>query len=172
MRPAARAAASVFVVWHLLVAVIAVAPDWPPVLALRRLARPYAALLLYEGRRNFFAPNPDPGRHVRYEIESAGGARHAFHLSEDWPRDDPAFLRVALFYRGILPSNPQRAAAVGRYLCRKHADLAPVAVTFTVRYQLALRPETYLAGHRPLDEPFVRARALPPIACAPPEQRS
>ena len=172
MPRAARIAASVFVVWHLLVAVIAVAPDWPPVVALRRVARPYAALLLYEGRRNFFAPNPDPGRHVRYEIESAGGARHAFRLSEDWPRNDPAFLRVALFYRGILPGNPLRAVAVARSLCRKHADLAPVAVTFTVRYQLALRPETYLAGHRPLDEPFVRARALAPIACAWREQRS
>jgi hypothetical protein len=172
MRPAARVAASVFVVWHLLVAVIAVAPDWSPVIALRRLARPYAALLLYEGRRNFFAPNPDPGRHVRYEIESAGGARHAFRLSEDLPRDDPAFLRVALFYRGILPVDPSRAIAVARSLCRKHADLSPVAVTFTVRYQLALRPETYLAGHRPMDEPFVRPRALAPIACAWPEPRS
>ena len=172
MRPAARVAASVFVVCHLLVAVVAVAPDWRPVLALRRLVRPYAAPLLYEQPRSFFAPNPDPGRHVRYEIESAGGARHAFRLSEDLEREDPAFLRVALFYRGILPVNPARAIAVARSLCRKHADLAPVAVTFTVRYQLALRPETYLAGHRPLDEPFVRSQALAPIACASPEPRS
>lgn len=172
MRPAARAAAAVFVVGHLLVAVISVTPNWPLVVALRRLALPYAAPLLYEERRGFFAPNPDPGRHVRYEIESAGGARHAFRLSEDLPRDDPAFLRVSTFYRGILPANPPRALAVARYLCRKHAHLTPVAVTFTVRYQLALRPETYLAGHRPLDEPFVRSHALAPIACAWPEQRS
>lgn len=168
MRPAVRIAASVFVVWHLVVAVIAVGPDWPPVGALRHLVRPYAAPLLYERPRSFFAPNPDPGHHVRYEIESAGGARHAFRLSEDLPRDDPAFLRVSSFYRGIQPGNPARAAAVARHLCGKHADLAPVAVTFTVRYQLALRPETYLAGHRPLDEPFVRSHALASIACAPP----
>jgi len=172
MGRAARAAASAFVTWHTLVVVLAVAPDWPTVAALRPLVRPYAALLISEGRRNFFAPNPDPGRHVRYEIEDAAGRRHAFMLSETLSRDDPAFLRLAIYYRGVIPENPQRVAAVARHLCARHAGLSPAAVVFTVRYQLALRPQTYAAGHRPLDEGFVKSRVLPPVPCPAPPARS
>ncbi len=117
MGRAARDAASAFVTWHTLVAVLAVAPDWPALVALRPLVRPCAALLVSEGRRNFFAPNPDPGRHVRYEIEDAAGRRHAFTLSEALSRDDPAFLRLAMAVSHLAFVRPRwlaRAAQAGR----------------------------------------------------------
>ena len=162
-----RTLASCVVAWHALVLLVAATPPGAPLGPLRALVGPYARLLLLEGRWSFFAPDPDPGRLVRYEVEDATGRRHAFVLTEALGRRDPAYWRLAMLYRRILPEEPGVAASVAAYLCREHAPLTPRAVTFVVFFQLPLRPETYLAGHHPLEPAFLRARALPPVACGP-----
>ncbi len=161
-----RALASCFVAWHALVLLVAAAPPAAPLGPLRGLVAPYARLLLL-GRWSFFAPDPDPGRLVRYVVEDVAGRPHPFVLTEALDRHDPAYWRLAMLYRRVLPEEPQVVASVGAYLCREHAPLSPRAVTLVVLYQLPLRPETYLAGHRPLEPAFLRPQALPPVACAP-----
>lgn len=161
-----RVLASCFVAWHALVLLVAAAPAAWPIDSLRALVRPYAQFLLLEGRWHFFAPDPDPGRLVRYDVEDGSGRRHPFVLSEALDRWDPAYWRLAMLYRRVLPEEPEVSASVAAYLCREHASLSPRSVTLIVFFQLPLRPETYRAGHRPLEPAFLRPLALPPFACA------
>ena len=161
-----RALASCVVAWHALVLLVAAAPASVPLGPLRALVGPYARLLFLEGRWSFFAPDPDPGRLVRYVVEDAAGARHAFVLTEALDRRDPAYWRLAMLYRRVRPEEPGVVAYVATYLCREHAPLGPRAITLVVLFQLPLRPETYAAGRRPLEPEFLRPLALPPVACA------
>jgi hypothetical protein len=160
-----RALASCVVAWHALVLLVAAAPAALPLGPLRALVGPYARLLLLEGHWSFFAPDPDPGRLVRYVVEDTDGRRHPFVLTEALDPADPAYWRLAVLYRRIRPEEPSVVASVAAYLCREHAPLAPRAITLVVLFRAPLRPETYVAGHRPLDPGFLRPLALPAVAC-------
>lgn len=152
--------------WHALVLLVAATPASVPLGPLRALVGPYARLLFLEGQWSFFAPDPDPGRLVRYVVEDAGGRRHAFVLTEALDRRDPAYWRLAMLYRRVRSDEPRVVASVAAYLCREHAPLSPRAITLTVLFQVPLRPETYAAGRRPLEPEFLHPRVLPPVACA------
>ena len=73
---------SAFVAWHTLAMVIAPAPDSSvSVRTLRAALQPYLTLFRLDNPWNFFAPTIG-GSQLRYSVEDAAGARHAFKPTE------------------------------------------------------------------------------------------
>jgi len=129
--------------------------------------RPYLRALALDTRWAFFAPNPTRGRTLRYTVEDAQGARHEFRPTESLARWEPGYFRLTTLYAALRPDAPALVASAGRYLCRRHAALAPRSVTFVLRDGRVVTPEEYLAGARPLDDGHVEERLLPEVACGP-----
>jgi hypothetical protein len=157
-------AASLFVVWHAFALVVAPFP--PSYLSGRVHAAifPYLSVLYLDTDWNFFAPTPAPGRFVRYVVETRDGGGHPFRLTED-RRPGPSAMGLRKVYDGIHPDRPEHYESVGRFLCRRHAGLEPVTVTFFVHRQIPITPEAYVAGRRPLDGDLVEVETLPPVSC-------
>jgi hypothetical protein len=98
-RAGAVLAALAFLVWH--GAAITLAPYPASVVRrrLRPLVEPYLRLAYLDHRWTFFAPHPDPGRWLGYEIVGEAGGARVHPLSAAVERRDPAFFR----YRRQLP---------------------------------------------------------------------
>ena len=164
--------ASLFVVWHAFALVVAPFPPSYLSGSVHAAIFPYLSVLYLDTDWNFFAPTPAPGRFVRYVIQARDGSSHAFRLTED-RRPGPSAMRLRKVYDGIHQDRPEHYASVGRFLCRRHAGLEPVTVTFSVHRQIPITPEAYVAGRRPLDADLVEMETLPPVSCPePPPSRS
>lgn len=160
-------AASLFVVWHAFALVVAPFPPSYLSGSVHAAIFPYLSVLYLDTDWNFFAPTPAPGRFVRYVVQAGDGSSHAFRLTED-RRPGPSAMRLRKVYDGIHPDRPEHYASVGRFLCRRHAGLEPVTVTFSVHRQIPITPEAYVAGRRPLDADLVEVETLSPVSCADP----
>jgi hypothetical protein len=165
VRRAATVAASFFLLWHSAATVLAPAPASYLKGLVYPLFEPYITLFHLDGQWAFFAPEPAAGQLVRYLLKDAAGRSREYRLTEDLRRAHPAFFRHTTLLSSITPDKPAFVASMAGFLCRRHADLKPHRLTFLLREQLRLSPESYLQGHRPLDEDYIRVRALPPVRC-------
>lgn len=163
---AATLGAALFLLWHSTAMVLTPAPASYLKGLAYPLFEPYVTLFHLDGQWAFFAPNPDAGRQIRYMLLDGAGTRQEFRLTEDLPRASPTFFRYTSLFSAITPDKPSFVASMAAFLCRRHADLKPKRLTFLLREQLRLSPESYLQGHRPLDEDYIRVRTLPPVNCA------
>jgi hypothetical protein len=159
-------AASLFVIWHATALVVAPFPASHLSGNVHAFFHPYLSALFLDTDWNFFAPTPDPGHFSRYTVETRDGARRAFRLTED-VRPGPSLMRFRKLYDGIHPDRLPQVDAIGRFLCRRHADLFPISVTFSVHRQVPITPEAYVAGRRPLDVESLEVDTLAPVLCAP-----
>lgn len=114
----------------------------------------------------FFAPNPNTGSVLRYEVSEPDGTEHTFALTEALQGWMPAYFRYTTLYTAIGESHDTYAEGAARLLCRRHADLQPVDITFVVWHQVEIGHEAYLAGHGIMDG-LVPERHLP-VACPEP----
>jgi hypothetical protein len=162
---AALVAASLFVLWHGLAMVVAAGPPSHAMANVYPIFRPYLRALQLDNQWGFFSPAPGNGRALRYTVEDAAGGSHQFRLTEELDRRHPLFFRYTTLYANIEPDLPHYVTSAARHLCRRHADLTPVRVTFVVRHQLSISADSYAAGHRPLDEDYTRSESLEPVAC-------
>jgi hypothetical protein len=157
-------AASLFVMWHAFALVVAPFPPSYLSGSVHAAIFPYLSVLYLDTDWNFFAPTPAPGRFVRYVVQARDGGSHAFRLTED-RGPGPSAMRLRKVYDGIHPDRPEHYESVGRFLCRRHAGLEPVTVTFSVHRQIPITPEAYVAGRRPLDADLVEVETLPTVSC-------
>jgi hypothetical protein len=77
-------AMSLFLGWHTLAIVIAPAPGRSATAqSMRVLLQPYLTLFDLDNKWDFYAPNVDRGRQLRYVIEDAAGTSHSFVPTKD-----------------------------------------------------------------------------------------
>jgi hypothetical protein len=160
-------AMSLFVGWHAVSILVAPAPHGSRVIEwLHGLYRPYLTLFRLESSWGFF-PNIPRVPHFRYVLEDAEGVQHTFVPINEIKWYVPWGNWVERTYWAILMSpTPER---VGNYyvpiLCRRHADLKPVWLTYYVVYGSEFSPSDVLAGRQPFDPEFVTVDALMYAEC-------
>jgi hypothetical protein len=160
------AAISLLLVWHTLAMVVASAPDSLMTRSVRPLLHPYLTLFRLDNHWGFFAPNVDPGVQFRYVIEDAGGKHHTFIPADKLSRFDPNSIWIRDRYRDVRESVDTFGDAAAAVLCREHASLHPVAITFLEVAQRDFSREDRLSGKHPLDPEFVDVHSLKTIQCA------
>lgn len=94
----------------------------------------------------FFSPDPGPGDLPRYEVVDGDGTLHRFAWMEALERADPAYFRYTTLIVNIADEPEAYGDAAARFLCRKHADLRPRKIIFTIAHQLDKYPEEVAAG--------------------------
>jgi hypothetical protein len=128
---------------------------------------PYLTIFRLDNRWSFFAPNV--GRQVvfRYIVEDAQGNEHTFEpLNEpSWSFPKYAMWRQFKYLYDSVVADPETFVPVVGVLCRQHASLKPVAISFVSVAELDFWPEDYLKGRRPLDPEFVKATRLTNTSC-------
>jgi hypothetical protein len=149
-------AMSLFVGWHLIAMLLAPAPSGSPMVeALNPLFRPYLTLFRLESSWSFFA-NVIRLNQFRYVIEDADGNKHTFTPMSEFRWYHPRYN----WFDGMYWAITDRPAVVGPYfvapLCRQHAALKPVSITFLVVTGGGeeFRPEHLLDGYSPLELPY------------------
>lgn len=100
----------------------------------------------------FFSPDPGPGDLPRYEVIDGEGNTHRFTWMEDLDRWDPAFFRYTTLFVNVIDDGGVYGPGAAALLCRKHADLAPRKIVFTVAHQLPFEPGDILSGKDILDD--------------------
>ena len=156
---------SVFVGWHTLAMMVGPAPDSDSMRWFYPPFKPYLTVFHLNGGWAFFAPNVLRGVLLRYTLEDTTGKRHVFEPTMTMNRIGPLNLRITLQYRNLMifPQIYGDAAAAG--LCRQHASLHPVAISFVAIEQKAFWPKDYKNGKRPLDAAFVTVKPLKRVQC-------
>ncbi len=161
-------AMSLIVAWHSIAIMVAPAPD-ASVFArsLRSLVQPYLSLFRLDDKWNFFVP-PGKFSHLRYVVEDADGKKHVFVPAEEPSGSIPRYVMWREFkylYEGVMEIPDIRAATIGALLCRKHASLHPIAISFLQVQELDFSPDDYLQGHRPLEPQFISVAPLAKVKC-------
>ena len=100
----------------------------------------------------FFSPDPGPGDLPRYEVIDGDGKTHAFEWMEALDRWDPAFFRYTTLFVNVIDNGDIYGDPAAAFLCRKHADLEPRKIVFTVAHQVDRAPEDVLAGKGILED--------------------
>ncbi len=157
--------ASAFLVWHVAALLAAPAPGSFALGTVFPAFWPYLSGLHLYNEWSFFAPHPDQGRMLVAEVEDASGGLHAFPLTAELERRDPAFFRLTTLFTEIASGTEPYPEAAAAFLCRRHADLAPIRVTFLVRSQLRFTPHDHASGASPLDDAFLEDERLPSLPC-------
>jgi hypothetical protein len=163
------AAMSLFVAWHTLAMVVAPAPN-SSVMAqsFRKLLHPYLTLFRLDNKWDFYAPNVGKGHQFRYVVADAAGTRHTFMPTDDLSWYHPSHWWFRAWYDAIVESPEIHGDAVAARLCRQHAALRPVSITFLNLEEKDFSPEDHLGGKHPLDSEFVTVKTLKRVKC--PEQ--
>lgn len=159
---------SLIVAWHTLAMFVAPMPDNSTALRwFRSFMNPYLHLLKLDNQWSFFAPNVGKQFQFRYIVEDAAGVEHQFVPLNEPSWSLPKYVRWREFkylYDGVL-DDPESRVQVVPQLCKKHASLKPVAVSFVLVEELDFWPEDFRKGHRPLDPDFVRVSRLTNTSC-------
>jgi hypothetical protein len=155
---------SAFVAWHTMAMVIAPAPDSSLVRTLRPVFQPYLTFFRLDNPWNFFAP-PFSGAQLRYTIEDAAGVSHAFTPSEQLNWFHPDSILFWDWHHRIIDNPDLYADRAGAWLCREHASLHPVSITFFGYEQNDFTPADQLSGKHPLDPEFVTVKAVKTVQC-------
>jgi hypothetical protein len=156
-------AMSLFVTWHAIAIVIGPAPDGSaaPVAALHTFFRPYLTLFRLESPWTFFT-NIIRLPQFRYVITDADGNQHTFRPVDDLKWYHPRSNWFERTYWAILDSTSP--TDIGDYivptLCRRHADLKPVAITYLLAQPVEFWPEESIAGGNPFDDQHVTVEEL------------
>ncbi len=100
----------------------------------------------------FFSPDPGPGDVPRYEVVDGDGNTHAFEWMEALDRWDPAFFRYTTLLVAVIDSPRTYGPGATAMLCRRHADLKPRKIVFTVAHQVDQSPEDILGGKTIMSE--------------------
>jgi hypothetical protein len=157
------AAMSMFVAWHTIAMVVAPASAASAIAqSLRVVLTPYLTLFELDHKWQFFAPNIARGDQLRYVIADASGRRHTFVPSANWHWFYTALLG---WDQSVLDDPDTYAAPVATFLCREHAALRPVSITFLQVQEKEFTPEDHLNGNRPLDPEFTTVHAVRRIKC-------
>src|SRR5216683_2632908 len=147
-------AMSALVAWHTLAMVIAPAPDSDVTLLARLALQPYLTFFRLDNQWDFFAPTVGEGSRLRYDIQDRSGKTHAF-----LPADE---LR---WYHRIIDDPDNYAASAAAILCRKHAALEPLAITFYEIQEEKFTREDYLSGKQRMDQGFFSVQMLRGMRC-------
>jgi hypothetical protein len=160
---------SAFVAWHTLAMVIAPAPEDSDVVVMaRRALQPYLTFFRLDNQWDFFAPSVGEGARLRYDIQDRTGKTHAFLPTSELRWYDPTFLWFRSWYYRIIDTPDDFAEPAGAVLCRKHADLKPLAITFYVVQEEKFTREDYLAGKKRMDPGFFSVEILRGMRCPDP----
>ena len=159
---------SAFLAWHTLALVIAPAPS-ESVLAQtqRAFLQPYLTFFRLDNPWNFFAPTIG-GAELRYIVEDAAGTRTEFTPAERTNWFHPEYLWLRDWSYAIIDYPEIYADRAGELLCRKHASLHPVSITFVQREHSGFKPEDWLNGKRPQDPEFTRETTVQTVQCPTP----
>jgi hypothetical protein len=160
-------AMSAFVTWHTLAMVVAPAPDSSVMRTVRPVFQPYLTFFRLDNPWNFFAPII-AGSQLRYSVEDAAGVSHSFTPSEQLNWFHPDFIWFWEWYYAIIGEPELYADRAGALLCRKHALLHPVSITFVEYEQGDFTPADQLSGKHPTDSEFITANAIKTVQCPAP----
>jgi hypothetical protein len=159
---------SLIVGWHGFAIIIAPSPDSSAIVqTLRPIVQPYLSLFRLDDKWNFFVP-AGKFMHLRYVVEDAAGKQHLFIPAED-PSGSVA--RYAMWrefkylYEGVMEIPEVRSEPFAALLCRKHAALDPVSISFLQVQELDFSPQDYLQGHRRFDPEFISVNTLATVKC-------
>jgi hypothetical protein len=159
---------SAFVAWHALALVIAPVPSSSELVdATRAILQPYLTLLRMDNPWSFFAPTI-AGAELRYTVEDAAGTSTEFGSAEKTSWFHPEHLWLKDWNYSIIDNPELYAEHAGELLCRQHASMHPVSITFVQREHSGFRPEDWLNGKRPLDPEFTRETTVQTVQCATP----
>ena len=159
---------SAFVAWHTLAMVIAPAPDSSVLVrTLRAAVQPYLTFFRLDNPWNFFAPTIG-GAQLRYSVEDAAGARHTFTPTEQLNWFHPDFIWFRDWHFAIMENPELYADRAGALLCRKHASLRPVSITFVQYEQRRFTAADQLSGKHPMDPEFVTVNTVKNVQCPAP----
>ena len=159
---------SAFVAWHTLAMVIAPAPDLSvSVRTLRAALQPYLTLCRLDNPWNFFAPTIG-GSQLRYSVEDAAGARHDFKPTEQLNWFHPDYIWFRDWHYAIIENPELYADRAGAILCRKHASLGPVSITFMTYEEGSFTPADQLSGKHPMDPEFITVETVKSVKCPAP----
>jgi hypothetical protein len=157
---------SAFLAWHTVAMVIAPAPEESDVVRLARTAlQPYLTFFRLDNQWDFFAPTVGEGTRLRYDIQDRTGKTHAFLPASDLRWYDPSFLWFRSWYYRIIDNPDDYAEAAAAVLCRKHAALQPLAITFYEVQEEKFTREDYLAGKKRMDPGFFSVQMLRGMRC-------
>ena len=162
-------AMSAFVAWHALALVIAPFPASSELVDVpRSILQPYLTLLRMDNPWSFFAPTIG-GAELRYFVENAAGARAEFGSADKTSWFHPEHLWLKDWNYSIIDNPELYADHAAGLLCRKHAAMHPVSITFVQRvHGRGFKPEDWLNGKRPPDPEFTRERTVETVQCPTP----
>jgi hypothetical protein len=158
-------AMSVFVAWHTLAIVVAPAPVSRVTQSLRVYVEPYLKTFLLDNKWDFFAPNVGPALRLRYVIEDKDGQSHTFDPAEQLNWFHPNFHWARSWHTAIMDDPDLYADAAAARLCREHAALNPVAITFIKREEGRFTQADLLSGKSRLDPEFFDEETLKQVKC-------
>jgi hypothetical protein len=158
---------SAFVAWHTLAMVIAPAPDSSVARTARVALQDYLTLFRLDNPWNFFAPVIS-GSLLRYSVEDADGVSHTFTPTEQLNWFHPDYIWFRDWYDAIMDYPEVYADRNGALLCRKHALLRPVSITFLEYEQHDFTPADQLSGKHPMDPEFTNVNILTTVKCPAP----
>ena len=162
----AYTAMSVFVGWHTLAIVVAPAPDSSAIVqSLRPLLHPYLTLFYLDNYWDFFAPDVERGKQLRYVIEDRAGTTHTFVPLEELNWFHPIYRRAGYWYDAIVDDPETYVDFVAASLCRKHASLHPVSITLLGIQQGDFSRDDHLNGKRAIDSEFATENTLTIVEC-------
>jgi hypothetical protein len=159
---------SAVVAWHTLAMVIAPAPDSDVTLLARTVLQPYLTFFRLDNQWDFFAPTVGEGSRLRYDIQDKSGKTHAFLPADELRWYHPNFLWFRSWYYRIIDDPDNYAEAAAAVLCREHAALAPLAITFYEIQEERFTREDYLSGKQRMDQGFFSVQMLRGMRCPDP----
>jgi len=159
------AAMSLLVVWHTFAMVIVTSPDSAIVQSARAIVGPYVTLLRLDNNWGFFAPEVGLGEQFRYIVEDAAGTQHTFAPGAQLNRFLPSHIWFLDRYRNIMEDVDIYGDVVAAQLCRDHASLRPVSITFLEVEQKDFTAADWRSGKRPFDPEFLEVKTLKTIPC-------
>ena len=155
---------SAFVAWHALALMIAPFPASNELVdAPRSLLQPYLTLLRLDNPWSFFATIDEA--ELRYIVADASGGHAEFGSAEKTNWFHPEHLWLRDWNYSIIDDPDLYADHAGELLCRKHASMHPVSITFVQRVHSGFKPEDWLNGKRPLDPEFTREKTVRAVQC-------
>jgi hypothetical protein len=160
------AAMSAFLAWHTAAIVIAPAPDASSTVQAARVPfQPYLGLFRLDNQWGFFAPYIGLESSFRYLIEDKAGNQHLFKPTEGLNWFHPSYIWSWALSEAVVWYPESYADSTAAYLCRKHAELHPVAVDLLEAQAGDFTPEDQLSGKRPTDSEFVTVKTIKRVEC-------
>jgi hypothetical protein len=159
------AAMSAFVAWHTFAMIIAPAPDSEITRVARAALQPYLTFFRLDNQWDFFAPTVGEGARLRYDIQDSNGKVHVFLPASELRWYHPDFLWFRSWYYRIIDDPDNFAEGAAAVLCRKHAELRPLAITFYEIQEEKFTREDYLSGKQRMDAGFFSVYMLRGLRC-------